>query len=59
MLSEKQNKLKITRKDLKLKDEEKTELILEKLLWKLFNTGLSGDATDALKMEQSRERAMK
>jgi len=49
MLSEMQNKLKITRKDLKkLKDEEEMELILEKLTWKLFNSGLTEDATDAL-----------
>jgi len=49
MLSEMQNKLKITRKDLKkLKDEEEMELILEKLTWKLFNAGLTEDATDAL-----------
>jgi len=46
------------KKDLKLKDEEKRELILEKVLWKLFNAGLTKVATIALEMEQEKERAM-
>jgi len=51
-LSEKRNKFEDHNKDLELWMKKKTELILEKLLWKLFNTGLSGNAQDGtLKMK--------
>jgi len=58
VLSEKRSKFEDHKKDLKLMDEEKTKLILEKLLWKLWklgkllNAGFSEDVKDALEMEQ-------
>lgn len=54
ILSEQLNKFEDHKKDLKLMDEEKTELILEELTWKLWtllNARLSEDAKDALEMK--------